>query len=98
MNKSINEWMVIKKMLSERRGDLKQLRQTSAVKSLITQRYGEDVTETKNEQQYDTKLLDRRIVEIQNADMLIDSAIKQSNAVIKVELPVDVDQLLSPME
>jgi len=98
MNKSINEWMVIKKMLSERRGDLKQLRQASAVKSLITQRYGEDVTETKNELQYDTKLVDRRIVEIQNADMLIDSAIKQSNAVIKVELPVDVDQLLSPME
>ena len=98
MNKSINEWMVVKKMLSERRGDLKALRQSTAVKSLVSQRYGDTVTETKNEPQYDTKLIDRRIVEMQNADMVIDAAIKQTNATVKIELALDVDQLLSPME
>ncbi len=98
MNKSVNEWMVVKKMLAERRGDLKQLRQVTAVKTLVTQRYGDQITETKNEPLYDTKLIDRRIVEMQNADMLIDSAIKQKNAQVTIELPLDVDQLLSPME
>ena len=98
MKKSINEWMVIRKVLSERRGDLKSLRQTCAVKTKQIQRYGENVTETTNEPKYDTKLLDRRITEMQNADLLIDSAIKQSNAMTGIDLPVDVDKLLSPME
>jgi hypothetical protein len=98
MKKSINEWMVIRKVLSERRGDLKQLRQISAIEKTTIRRYGEDLTEEKLDAKYDTKLLDRRITEMQNADLLIDSAIKQSNAMIGVELPLDVERLLSPME
>jgi hypothetical protein len=35
---------------------------------------------------------------MQNADLAIESAIKQSNATTGVDLPVDVDALLSPVE
>lgn len=98
MKKTINEFMVCKKVLIERVQDLKQLRQQTAVDKITIQRYGEDVTETRQEAEYDSKLLDRRIVEIQNALLLIDSAIKQSNASVQIELPVDLDHLLSPME
>jgi hypothetical protein len=98
MNKSINEWMVVRKMLSERRGDLKSLRTTSAVKQSTIQTYGDRVTEQRNEPQYDTKLIDKRIVEMQNADMLIEASIKQKNALVSIELDLDVNYLLSPME
>ncbi len=98
MKKSINEWMVIRKVLGERRSDLKQLRQDTAVKTTQTQIYGERETTTTNEPQYESKQIDRRITEMQNADLLIDSAIKQTNAMTGVELPIDIDYLLSPME
>ena len=98
MRKSINEWMVIRKVLAERRGDLKELRQTTAVKTKTIHTYTERETVVETETQYDSKAIDRRITEMQNADLIIDSAIKQSNASTLVELPLDVDKLLSPME
>jgi hypothetical protein len=97
-NKTINEWMVIKKVLMERKADLKNIRIQTAVKRTTTQRYGDNATEELTEPQYDTKLLDRRITEIQNADLAIDAAIKQSNAMIFLGVNVDVEKLLSPME
>lgn len=98
MRKTINEFMVTKKVLIERVMDLKALRQQTAVEKHTTQRYGETATEIVSEAKYDTKLLDRRITEIQNALLLVDSAIKQSNASVQIELAVDIDRLLSPME
>ena len=97
-NKTINEWLVIKKELSERKADLKNIRTQTAVKTKTTQRYGDNVTEEQVDPQYDTKILDRRITEIQNANMAIDAAIKQSNAMIFLGVNVDVEKLLSPME
>jgi len=97
-SKTINEWLVIKKVLMERKADLKNIRIQTAVKTKTTQRYGDNTTEESNEPQYDTKSIDRRITEIQNADLAIDAAIKQSNAKTELELNVDVEQLLSPME
>ena len=98
MKKTINEFMVCKKVLIERVVDLKQLRQQTAIDKITIQRYGEDVTETRQEAKYDTKALDRRVTEIQNALLLIDSAIKQMNASVQIDLAVDLDHLLSPME
>ena len=98
MNKSINEWMIMRKILAERKGDLKELRRQSAVDERVIHTIGENVTETIQTAKYDVKVLDRRIIEMQNADLAIESAIKQSNATVKIDLPVDVESLLSPIE
>ena len=98
MNKSINEWMIIRKIVGERKQDLKRLRDLSAVDSRVIDSYGDKVKESINTAKYDVKVLDRRIVEMQNADLAIESAIKQSNATTKIDLAVDVDFLLSPVE
>lgn len=99
MKKTINELMVTKKVMVERIQDLKQLRQSTAVDKSSVSEYGDGRrVEQKNEAKYDTKALDRRITEMQNAMLLIDSAIKQSNAITTLDLPIDVDHLLSPME
>jgi len=98
MNRSINEWMIIRKIVAERKQDLKRLRDLSAVDSRVIDSYGDKVKESINTAKYDVKVLDRRIVEMQNADLAIESAIKQSNATTKLELVIDVDSLLSPVE
>jgi hypothetical protein len=98
MEKSVNEWMVIKKELAERKSDLKALRGQSAIKTRQIRRYGDEITEDINEVQYNTKELDRRITEIQNVEMSIESAIKQSNALTQLNINADVEKLLSPME
>ena len=98
MNKSINEWMIIRKIVGERKQDLKRLRDLSAVDSRVIDSHGDKVKESINTAKYDVKVLDRRIVEMQNADLAIESAIKQSNATTKIDLAVDVDFLLSPVE
>lgn len=97
MRKTINEWLSVKKTVIERMNDLKQLRAQTAVKTKSTRRYGEETIDDVNEPQYATKELDKRVTEIQNALLLIDSAIKQSNATVKLELSVELDNLLSPM-
>lgn len=98
MYKSINEWMITRKILEERKKDLKKLRDLSAVDSRVIDSYGDKVKESINTAKYDVKVLDRRIVEMQNADLAIESAIKQSNATTNIELAVDVESLLSPVE
>ncbi len=98
MHKTINEWMVIRKVLAERKLDLKRLREQSAVDQKVVHTIGEKVTESTNTAKYDVRVLDRRITEMQNADLAIESAIKQSNATIGVDLPVNVDALLAPVE
>ena len=98
MEKSINEWMVIRKILNERKFDIKALRTQSAVDSKTVHTIGDKGVENSSTAKYDVKVLDRRIIELQNADLAIESAIKQSNATVRVNLPVDVDSLLSPIE
>ena len=97
-SKTINEWLVIKKVLAERKSDLKSIRIQTAVKKTETQRYGDNVTTEVSDPQYDTKLIDRRVTEIQNAELSIDAAIKQANAATTLNVNVDVEKLLSPME
>ena len=41
MNKSVNEWMVIRKVLAERKMDLKRLREASAVDQKVVHTIGE---------------------------------------------------------
>ena len=97
-SRTVNEFLVLKKVFAERKNDLKQIRLQTTVKTKTTRRYNDETTEETAEPQYDTKVIDRRVTEIQNAELAIDSAIKQSNATTTLNVNVDVEKLLSPME
>lgn len=97
-SRTVNEFLVLKKVFAERKNDLKQIRLQTTVKTKTTRRYNDEETVETVDPQYDTKLIDRRVTEIQNAELAIDSAIKQSNATTTLNVNVDVEKLLSPME
>ena len=97
-SRTVNEFLVLKKVFAERKNDLKQIRLQTTVKTKTVRRYNDETTEETVEPQYDTKVIDRRVTEIQNAELAIDSAIKQSNATTALNVNVDVEKLLSPME
>lgn len=90
---TVNELMVVMKAVRERMNDLKQVR--SSV-SRRTNYFG--TKEYAEEPQYDVKLVDKRITELQNFLLMADSKIKMSNAVTSVDIKVDIEELLKPLE
>ena len=50
------------------------------------------------EPQYDVKIVDKKIVELQNFLYKADSKIKQSNAITTIDMDVGVDSLLEPLQ
>ena len=93
MAMTVNEAMVMAKALRGRLGELSSLRSQCATRDTY---YGD-----KNkvvEPMYDMKVLDRKCVEIENALLEIDTKIKQSNAITKIDTGVDVKILLAPLE
>jgi hypothetical protein len=89
---TVNELLVVEKIARERLKDLKELRTEVASKKRF---YGEK--ESVSEPQYDVKLVDKKITEIQNFLMLADQKVKQSNAVTNIEFNPDIDKLLAPL-
>ena len=90
---TVNELMVTVKVIKERVSDLKSLRE----KTSVTERYY-TATEKVVEPQYDIRILDRKVTELQNFLIKADAAIKQSNAKTEIDFKVDVDVLLKPLE
>jgi hypothetical protein len=93
---TVNSAMSLMKTLRERVSSLKALRQQVAVQTKQTWRTGETVDETIP--QYDVKKVDQKIMELENVLFQIDSAIKQKNAVTKIDVEINVDSLLKPLE
>ena len=94
----INEAMVLIKAIRERIQDLKQVRLSVVVKSRVRRNYGTDQEEEINEPQYDAKVIDRKITELQNFIFLADSKIKQANAQTEIDMDVNVGNLLAPLD
>jgi len=92
---TINELMALMKSVRERVSSLKALRQQVSVKETIW-RSAEFKTIT--EPQYDVKALDKKVMELENFLFRADSKIKTANARTTVDLDVDVDRLLQPLE
>lgn len=85
------------KIVRERLNELKTLRNQVSTKTrswLTTEK------ETETEHLYDARMVDRQIVKLEKFLFLSDALIKESNAQIQVEMPVewDVDGLLAPIE
>ena len=92
---SINELLVLMKTIRERVNSLKTLRsQVSVKESYLYSRDEKKIIEP----QYDVKKVDQKISELETWLFRADSAIKQSNALTKVDITADVEKLLKPLE
>jgi len=98
---TISEAMVLQKALRERVGELQSLRNKNAVRENIYYRLGNDSEEkkrTETEPQYDPKVVDKKVVEIEIALFKLSSAIKTANAITKIAFEANVDSLLTPIQ
>ena len=95
---TINEAMVLIKVVRERIQDLKQVRLSVVVKSRTRKMYGTEQEEEINEPQYDAKAIDKKVTELQNFIFQADAKIKQSNAKTEIDIDVNVGNLLAPLD
>lgn len=94
---SVNKLMVIMKAVRERLNELKGIRNGSTVRERWFNR--ETGAEQKvSEPQYDVKMVDRKVSELERFLLMADSEIKTSNAITKVDVDFDVDKLLEPLQ
>lgn len=91
--KTVNELLIIMKAVRERITDLKKLREDVAKKERF---FGS--TEKMTEPQYDVKKVDIQIVNLQNWIYFADAKIKSSNATTQINIDVDLNELLKPLE
>ena len=89
---TINEVLSLMKVVRARIGSLSSLRQEVSTKDTWM---GEEKKIV--EPQYEVKLLDRKITELETFLFRADAAVKQSNAITQVNITVDVDKLLEPL-
>ena len=94
---TVNQLLVLMKEVRSRMYDMKQIRTSSANKERtffgLSQENRKEI-----EPQYDVRLIDKRIALLENWLFKVDSTIKQCNATTIVDLDVDVDDLLKPIE
>lgn len=95
MKKTINEVLVIQKVIRERVNSLTQLRNSNSREERFL--YGKEETKVVTPQ-YDPKVIDRKVTELQRFLLESDARVKASNAVTEVEIEMDIDKLLSPIE
>lgn len=94
---SINQVLSLTKIVRERLGELRQLRSSLATKE--TNYFGDQEQKRKEiEPQFDVKIVDRKVVELENFLFLADSAVKTSNAITKLDFEISVEELLKPLE
>jgi hypothetical protein len=93
MKKTINELLVLSKIVRERVNNLKALSEKVSKREVFY-----STSEKVVEPTYDVKSVDKKIVELQRFLLDADTAIKKSNAVTEVEIEYSVDKLLEPLQ
>jgi len=92
---TINEALVLQKVIRERLNELKGLRNTVANReSFLFSREEKKVVEP----QYDVKAVDQKMTVLQLFLLKSDTAIKKSNATTTIHLDFDADKLLAPIQ
>lgn len=96
MKYTINQTLELINEVSRRIGDLRAIRQVSAVQE---RSYFGMNNENRKEitPQYDVKAVDRKITELETWLFKAKSGIKQANAATIIDMDVDVDKLLEPL-
>jgi len=92
---TINEALALQKIVRERVSELRSLR--SSV-STIESYYSAGERERKTEPQYEVKVVDRKITQLEMFLFKVDSKIKQANAVNQIDVKETVDELLAPLD
>jgi len=97
---TVNEAMCLQKTIKERVAELRNLRSSVATEKTTTYPWQEGGKEKIESVvvKYDIKVLDRKITEIELFLYKLDAKIKQSNAKTELDIDVDVDKLLAPLE
>lgn len=92
---TINALLSMQKALLTRRNQLNELKNNSALRT----RFFNSGTETKIEEPtYDVKKVDAKMVNINSALFTIDQKIKESNAIIRIDIDVNFQELSSAIE
>jgi len=94
-NYSINALLCRRKSLKQRKSELESIRQGTTTRTSYRLSNGDERTDTPL---YDIKMVDKRIVGINNALLSIDEEIKASNAKTMLEVNIDFDTLMSAVE
>lgn len=92
---SINALLCRQKSLKQRKTELESIRQGTTTRTSYRLSNGDERTDTPL---YDIKMVDKRIVGINNALLSIDEEIKASNAKTMLEVNIDFDTLMSAVE
>lgn len=97
---TISEGMVLQRTISQRKNDLQQMRNANLVRSRHYSYLGdgEPKERTETEPQYDPKLVDAKVVELETFLFKLDAAIKRANARATIDIEADVDKLLAPIK
>jgi len=91
---TINEALSLIKIVRERLSELKSLRSSVATKDIYVYADREKTTEP----QYDVKVVDSKIAQLETFLFKADSKIKQSNATTKIDIEERVEDLLEPLK
>ena len=94
---TVNEAISLQKAVRGRVQELKTLRSEVAA-SKETNWYGERDKTEKVEPQFDVKIVDAKIVEIELFLYKIDAAIKQSNAATQLNVEANLESLLASLQ
>ena len=100
MGMTISESMVMMKTIRERISSLSHLRNANAVerRTYYLRDNGEEKQRDEINANYDPKVLDKKITELERELFKIDVAIKKANAKTDVGVEVDIDVILAPVE
>ena len=91
---TINELLSLVRVVRGRISELQKLR--SEVSTSDRWIYGE-AKEKEKTANYDVKLVDKKVAELEKFIYRADAAIKQANATTEVKIEADIDSLLEPL-
>jgi len=100
MSMTVNAAMVLQKTIKERVAELRNLRSSLATSKVTSYPWQEDQNKKIEEIKvnYDIKFVDKKVTELELFLYKLDAAIKHSNAITEIDVAVDVDKLLAPLE
>lgn len=97
---TISEGMVLQRTIGQRKNDLQSIRNANLTRRREYSYLGDGQPKERieTEPQYDPKVVDAKIVELETFLFKLDAAIKRANARATIEIEADVDKLLEPIK
>jgi len=99
-NLTISEGMVLQRTISTRKHDLQMIRNANLIRKTSWDYLGDGQPKERTEitPQYDPKVVDAKIVELETILFKIDTAIKRANSRTAIDFEVDIDKVLEPIK